>query len=214
MKFFVYSQAGHNHLNEDVVAVQPHPQDGAALICVLADGQGGQCGGARAAQVAVEKCLELAGSYSVKRLFQSSTWYEILSGADEAVSDDPNAGYSTLVALCVADSRVCGASCGDSAALVVFKSNMEILTENQRKNPPIGSGAAFPVAFSTALKPGDKLLIVSDGVWKYVGWDAVVETSRARENETLIEALRQLSLEQSNGKLPDDFSVALVQNSV
>jgi serine/threonine protein phosphatase PrpC len=211
--FFVHSEAGHDHHNEDAVVVQAHPEDNTVLICALADGQGGQMGGARAAQVAVEKCVQLAASHSAKQLLEASTWYQIISGADDAVNDDPNAGYSTLVALCVADDSICGASCGDSAVLAVWESSHEMLSERQRKNPPIGSSAAFPVAFFATLQPNSKLLIVSDGVWKYVGWDAIIETCRAHEKQDLIDALRQLSLSQNSNQLPDDFSIVLVQNS-
>ena len=106
MGYSVHSEAGHNHTNEDTVAVRPHPSDSSLLICVLADGQGGQAGGAPASQTAVEKCLELASAYSAKRLLDTSTWYEILSGADEAVCENPDAGFTTLIALCVKNDRI------------------------------------------------------------------------------------------------------------
>ncbi len=211
MAHFVHSEAGHNHKNEDVVEVKTHPKDASILLCALADGQGGQFGGAAASQIAVEKCIELASTYSAKQLLDSSTWYEILSGADDAVSDEQNAGYTTLISLCVIDNKVCGASCGDSAALLINNGQHSLLTEKQRKNPPVGSAAASPVAFSAKLKAGFQILVVSDGVWKYVGWDAIIQLCSQQQGQQLISALRQLSLEQNGGKLPDDFSIALLQ---
>lgn len=211
MPYFTHTEAGFNHRNEDAIAVQQHPRDSSALLCVLADGQGGQAGGEAASRTAVQKCLELAAGYPVKRLLDRSSWYEILGGADEAVSEHPDAGFTTLIGLCVAGSRVCGASCGDSAALLVGGDDYAVLTENQRKNPPIGSSAAFPAAFAADLDPGSKLLIMSDGVWRFVGDDAIAELGRAKRGQELVFALRRLQMEQNGGKLPDDFSMIVVQ---
>ena len=210
MQYFTHSEAGHHHRNEDTVAVQPHPRDASTLLCVLADGQGGRFGGAAASQTAVQKCLEFAAEYSVQQLLDHSSWYEILSGADEAVSEHPDAGFTTLIALCIADGKVCGVSCGDSAALLASNSDYEVLTERQRKNPPVGSSAAFPTAFTAKFR-SSTLLIMSDGVWRFVGNDAIAELCRAKQGQELILALRQLQLDQNGGELPDDFSIILVQ---
>jgi serine/threonine protein phosphatase PrpC len=211
VQYFIYSEAGYNHQNEDSVIVSPHPQDDSLLICALADGQGGQMGGAAASKTAVDCCLKLALAQAPKRLFKSSTWYEIVSGADGSVCENSEAGYTTLIALCVNDAKICGVSCGDSAVLLVEENQSRLLTEQQRKNPPVGSNAAFPIAFSAKFRGDDKLLIMSDGVWKFLGIDTIAEIARAQEDQNLIQALRQLALEQNGDKLPDDFSIILVQ---
>jgi serine/threonine protein phosphatase PrpC len=211
MPYFVHSEAGYNHQNEDAVEVQAHPKDGSILLCALADGQGGQYGGAAAAQIAVQKCLQLGSAYGAKQLLDPAIWCEILSGADDAVSQEPSAGYTTLIGLCVTHNGIYGASCGDSAALLINNGQPSLLTENQRKNPPVGSTAAVPIEFSARLDPGFQIVVVSDGVWKYVGWDAIIELCSKYQGYSLVSALRQLSLERNAGKLPDDFSVALLQ---
>ena len=212
---WVHSEPGDGHVNEDVALVRLHPQealaqDASSLLCVLADGQGGRAGGADAARIASGASLDAASTFPPIALLEEAAWYPILSAADEAACEDDAAGYTTLVSLCVAGGRVCGASCGDSGALLLNGGRETLLTDNQRKNPPVGSGAAYPVAFSARLGPGWKLLIVSDGVWKGLGWDGIARLAHAHGGESLIAALRLAALEENGGRLGDDFSVILL----
>lgn len=165
-----------------------------------------------AARVAVQESLDAASSFAVSELPEPRAWYGVVSAADEVVADDDVAGFTTLVGLCVTEGRLCGASCGDSGALLLDGGREVWLTQNQRKNPPVGSSAARPVAFSAELGPAWKLLVVSDGVWNYIGWDGDVHWAQQNQGEELIGALRQAVCKTNGGKLPDDFSVALVQN--
>ncbi len=206
----VHSEAGEGHANEDVVVVRPHPGDAGLLLCSLADGQGGQVGGARAAQVAGEESLRAACSFPANELRGAAPWYTIVGAADEAVCEDDAAGFCTLVSLGVSGGEVWGASCGDSGALLLSGGRDFLLTEDQRKNPPVGSSAARPVAFSARLTPGWTLLILSDGVWKYVGWEHIVRTAVQNQGRELVAALRQAAWDANGGRLPDDFSVALL----
>ncbi len=207
---FIHTEPGDDHANEDVVLVRPHPEDAGLLLCSVADGQGGQAGGAAAARVAVEESLRAAASFPAKELRQAAPWYAILSAADDAVAEADDAGFCTLISLCVSEHQVCGASCGDSGALLLNGGQEILLTEDQRKNPPVGSSAAHPVAFSARLKAGWKLLVVSDGVWKYVGWEHIAGLTAKHQGEALIAALRQAAWESGGGRLQDDFSVVLL----
>lgn len=206
----VHSEAGEGHANEDVVLVWPHPGDAGVLLCSLADGQGGQAGGAAAARVAAEESLRAASSFPAKELREAAPWYAVVGAADEAVCEDDAAGYCTLVSLGVSDREVWGASCGDSGALLLSGGQDFLLTEDQRKNPPVGSSAAHPVAFSARLHPGWTLLVLSDGVWKFVGWDNIVGIAAQNQGRALVAALRQAALDANGGRLPDDFSVAML----
>ena len=113
----VHSEPGDGHANEDLVAVRPHPGDGALVLCCLAYGQGGQAGGVSAAR---------------------------------------------------------------------------------------------PTAFSARPTPGWVLLVVSDGVWKYVGWKSIAQMAARHQERELIDALRRAALAAGGGRLQDDFSVALL----
>ena len=209
---WTHSEPGHDHANQDVALVRPHPDDALSLLCALADGQGGRSGGAEAAHLAASECLSAASTFPAASLLDEAAWYPIVNAADEAVCEDDDAGYTTLVGLCVSAGVVCGASCGDSGALLLAGGRERLLTEHQRKDPPVGSSAARPVAFSARLVPGWKLLIVSDGVWKGIGWDGIARLARAHAGEALIAALRRAALDENGGALGDDFSVILLQD--
>ncbi len=216
MRYLAHSEPGHDHANEDCVAVRRHLHDAEALICVLADGQGGQFGGGAASRAAVAKCLELASVRSVEELLERATWREIVTEVDEAVEQQADAGFATLIGLCVTPTVICGASCGDSAAVLVSGENFAELTAKQRKNPPLGSGAAQAIPFQKNGIADSTLLLISDGVWKFVGFDRIAASARewaGQELQELVAELRELQLEASGGKLPDDFSIIAVERA-
>jgi len=132
--------------------------------------------------VAAEESLRAASSFPASKLREPAPWYAVVGAADEAVCEDDAAGYCTLVSLAVSDGEVWGASCGDSGALLVSGGREFLLTEDQRKNPPVGSSAARPVTFSAARHQGRELVAALRGA----AWDA------------------------NGGRLPDDFSVSLL----
>ena len=101
-------------------------------------------------------------------------------------------------------------SCGDSGALLLSGGRNILLTDDQHKNPPVGSSAAHSIAFSARLQPGWTLLVMSDGVWKYVGWEQIGRMAARHQGPELIAALRQVTLDSNAGRMPDDFSVALL----
>lgn len=106
MLHFLHTEAGDNHKNEDVIVVHPHPDDENMLLCVLADGQGGQSGGGRAAQLAAEQCLQEASRFPPRALLDAIAWEEIFTATDAAVLGDRDAGYTTLVSLCDTGTRI------------------------------------------------------------------------------------------------------------
>lgn len=212
MRYFIYSEPGFAHENEDVVEVRSHPADPAALLCALADGQGGQSGGGDAARTAVAEILRAASECPRRELLEEYAWYPAFSEADAAVCNDAVAGHSTLIAACVTNTMVCGVSCGDSQAYLVTRSGLSTLTEYQRKNPPFGSGEARPVAFAAKLPEGWKLLIVSDGVWRFVGGELIAHIATEHAGQAIIDALRDAQLSRSGGRLGDDFTIILVES--
>lgn len=138
-------------------------------------------------------------------------WRAIGYAADRAVCDDADAGYTTLVTFAVGRTWVAGCSSGDSAALLVTGSRSVVLTENQRKNTPVGSSMAEFVAFGAELAGIWKLLAMSDGMWKYCGWDALVRACTAEQGDGLLRVLRHEAVCRFGGQLADDFSIALFE---
>jgi PPM family protein phosphatase len=204
IRAYSFSAAGGHAVNEDAFALQPLGNTG-YLIC-LADGQGGRAGGAAAAQLACRVALEHATT-------QPHAWEEALTRADEAVAADREAGFTTLVGLGVEGDRVRGASCGDSAALAVWRDTApRVLTSRQFKNLPVGSGEATFIPFEAELVRPWRILVMSDGVWKYASWDRVWDLSARLSGEELLTELQDAARLKSTGEFPDDFTVVLLES--
>jgi len=168
-------------------------------------------GGGPAARLACKSCLDSASSIPTWKLVAPSIWIDILLQADGAVGADPACGFTTLVACCIHKDWVCGASCGDSAlAYWCDGKDAAVLTRHQEKNPPIGSGGANIVPFSAHLKAPWIVAAMTDGVWKYVGWDRLHEVFQSDQRETAIEKLLTIARSLRTKRLPDDFTIVVI----
>ena len=205
------SRAGGHADNEDAFAVGPHPQDPGCLLCVVADGQGGRAGGGLAARTACRATIEAAGRRPPAELLRPVVWAALLGGVDKAVARNPGAGFTTLVALCIGGGLLVGASSGDSAAVVVQgEEPAAVLTRHQFKNPPVGSGEALFLGFGCPLNSPWSVLALTDGVWKYAGWDRVLAAARLPGPEVL-DTLREQAALPGSGQLPDDFTLVVIR---
>jgi serine/threonine protein phosphatase PrpC len=212
MVIYTHSEPGGHETNEDAIGVTRYADDPTTFVCALSDGQGGQPGGALAARIAVDSCLKNALARPLDKLLNPFTWQAIGEVVDRDVTLEPDAGYATFIGLAVSASFVAGASCGDSAAVLLLDDKFVRLTERQHKNPPIGSGAAPLTSFSAKLDGSWKVVMMSDGVWKYAGWEAIIERCRAENGQELIKVLREAAASRTRGKLSDDFSIVLVES--
>jgi hypothetical protein len=212
MRVHTFTEAGGHPHNEDALRVEPHPLDPSVLLIALADGQGGRAGGARAAQLAVDRAVELAGRQKASMLGWF-VWQDILRRTDAAVAADPAAGFTTLVAFALfADGLIEGASCGDSALLVTDPDEERVWTRNQEKNPPVGSGDAPFTPFGGSPVAPWQLVAMTDGVWKYAGWPAITKAARDLRGEELIAALAARARLPGSGAFPDDFTAAVISS--
>jgi serine/threonine protein phosphatase PrpC len=207
-----HTEVGGHAQNEDAFALGAHPDDPEAFLCAVADGQGGRPGGGPAARLACETFLKVASQATLSELMLLRTWDDILAHVDRAVAADPLSGFTTLVTFCVARGGLAGASCGDSA-LVVTEPQQEplVLTARQSKDPPVGSGAAVFVPFALRLHAPWTLLAMSDGVWKYAGWDTVFHAAADATVEDVIRSLRQRAALPGSGALQDDFTLVALR---
>ena len=200
-----FTAAGGHAVNEDAFLIREMPSGG--WLVVLADGQGGRAGGAGAAQLACQVAIEHANRA------ESLDWRAALTAADAAVAADREAGLTTLIGLHVTGDRVTGASCGDSAAVAVCgDAAPKVLTSRQFKNPPVGSGEVTFVPFELDLAEPWRLLVVSDGVWKYAGWDRVWGSLARLSGEELLEDLQAAARLPATGEFPDDFTAVLLES--
>jgi hypothetical protein len=205
-----FSEPGGHVKNEDAIEICRHPHQERIWLCVLADGQGGRSGGARAAQLACRTVMQAAVEYPHDMLTKGDTWVGILRLADQTVANDTAAGLTTLVGFCLTNGTLVGASNGDSAVLVLDAGrDCREITRGQSKNPPIGFGDAVVVPFADRLAKPWTVLAVSDGVWKYVGWERIREHASHLRGRALSEALQQAGRLTRTGAFQDDFTLGV-----
>lgn len=205
-----FTEAGEHQTNEDAFALFQHLLDPTAWVCFVADGQGGQRGGGPAAQLACRAATAFVEQTPPERLGEARFWSSLFRVVDEAVRADSLAGFTTFVGLCVTNTYIVGVSAGDSADLLLLKAGAVDLTTGQKKNPPVGTGMSLGVTFSATLNRPWRLLVMTDGVWKYVGWERVLTAAkREHETETVAELQRAARLPGS-GLFQDDFTVVLL----
>lgn len=210
---FTFSEAGGYSDNEDAYLALPHQHDDAVLICALADGQGGRPGAALAAREACAMVVEAANTYTPKQLTKTRNWLKILGEADKAVHREPRAGFTTLIGLCLSNDVICGASNGDSEAVLLNTYDQyHDLTAGQSKNPPIGSGQAQATVFSEHLVDPWLTMISSDGLWKFVGRDRVKTLLKRKRGEVLLKALTYEARLVGGGTYRDDTTLILVES--
>lgn len=198
--------------NEDFLLARRHPGGGDRFICILADGQGGQSNGALAARVACESAWSRAIEASFDTLLAPRAWEAELFAVDQAVCR--TGGFTTLIALAVDPDSVAGASSGDSKVFFLGHesgSEIEEWTSRQRKNPPVGSGEAVFASFAANTTGGGRMLIVSDGVWKYCGYEAIRSALQVADLADAPALLKSATPRRSGASLPDDFSVIAVE---
>jgi hypothetical protein len=133
---------------------------------------------------------------------------------DKEVANQPEAGFTTIVAFCLQGEYLCGASSGDSALVVTgTRERGTILTGRQHKNPPVGSGEAFFVGFAAKLEKPWAILAMTDGVWKYAGWEAILNIASDENGDDIISSLRNRSRLPYSGRFQDDFTVVVLQET-
>jgi hypothetical protein len=209
-----HTEPGGKEVNEDFLMTHRHPSGGERYVCLLADGQGGRSNGAAAARAACETALARALEHPFESLLRPSTWTTILHATDNAVCRTE--GYTTLVALALDGTVAMGASCGDSKVFFVKnwqdagEAEIAEWTSRQRKNPPVGSGEAVFEPFACDLTEGSRILVLSDGVWKYCGFDAIRVAFQMPDFADAPVWLKSATLKRVGTSLPDDFSVIAI----
>jgi serine/threonine protein phosphatase PrpC len=204
------TEIGSGGENEDAFIVRPHPSDENCLLCAVADGQGGQPFGGTASRLACQVCIDLASRTALDRLASPMAWTEIIRQTDQTVAGDRSAGKTTLIGLSVHGNHVHGASHGDSAAVMLgLGQPMLVLTERQRKDPPVGSGSVIATGFSVEVAAPWKLLVMTDGVWKYAGWEWVRHAAGMTDMNEILDTLRAAARPRF-GRFQDDFTLVVV----
>jgi hypothetical protein len=67
------------------------------------------------------------------------------------------------------------------------------------------------VPFASSLIRPWTVLAMSDGVWKYSGWESVLNAASEGTGETIIQKLREKAVLQRTRSLQDDFTLVVFQ---
>jgi PPM family protein phosphatase len=67
--------------------------------------------------------------------------------------------------------------------------------------------------FGAALVAPWSVVACSDGVWKFAGWERVLEAVRVERGQQLLERLQSFVRASNSGKFHDDFTVVLFEGT-
>lgn len=190
---------------QDVVGVELRV---ARCVIALGDGAGGSGGGLEAATRVVHSLLQ--HGLEVERPSEEAWRRHVLELAVEM--EALGAGQSTALAITIEPSgRLCGASVGDSEAVILGTTGAIELTEGQQRKPLLGAGVPRVWTFSGQLSLGETLVVASDGLWKYVARAALLSSLEGPLSQ-LCGRLTDLARLPSGG-LNDDVGIAVVRVS-
>ena len=200
--FSTWSLLSPPHGGQDRLAVEQFDD---RIVLVVADGAGGMGGGAEAAQFICDRAMQCAKASPGN----ADAWEERLVAFDRELSVSAHGGHSAAVVAEVRNGRVSGASVGDSQAwLIDHEDNVLDLTTHRQRKPLLGSGAARPRAFGPVDMNRRRLLVATDGLFRYAPMDHFACMARVtpapRAPSTLSDMARL-----PNGELQDDLAIVV-----
>jgi protein phosphatase len=199
--------------NEDSYLVR---EDGATTLLAVADGVGGEAGGEMASAAATRALAD--GFFRVKGRPAADALAAAMRGANDAVlSTAGQAGAqgaaSTLVAAAVDGSSAVIGNLGDSRAYLVRNGEIRLITSDHSGDYQssitrfVGDPRGVqPDVFVEALRPGDRLVLCSDGLTRHVEDPEIASTIRRKDLEGAATAL--VDLAKSRGG-EDNITVVL-----
>ena len=105
---------------------------------------------------------QLFSSANTLDLEREETWVGWISILDSAII---GRGETTLVGFSAIGMTLFGAYAGDSRGYLVKADGHCELTTRMTSKARLGSGKARGCSFTLPLEPGDRFLIMSDGIW-------------------------------------------------
>ena len=213
IQVFSHSEAGGHAHNEDAFEVRPHPSDPDCLLWPSPTGRAVR-------PAALARPRSLAGSASKRRrayqpailATRPDAWEAILRQADAAVAERPGSRVYHIDRFCIRNALLRCVQRRQRRLRRERRRPCAILTDRQCKNPPVGCGGARPVGFAVRLKRPWTVLVLSDGVWKYAGWDRIADSASRLVGEDLMGLLRTQAGLPGSGRLQDDFTVVAIQD--
>jgi len=200
--------------NEDRYLVR---EGGKTTLLAVADGVGGEAGGEMASAAAIDA---LAASFFAAKPDRpaADTLAAAIRSANDAVlgaagKSGQQGAASTLVAAAVAGMSAVIGNLGDSRAYLLRDGEIHLVTADHA-GESVSSITRFvgdprgvqPDVFVETLRPGDRLLLCSDGLTRHVPDDEIASTVRRRDLDPAAAAL--VDLARSRGG-EDNITVVL-----
>src|SRR5271163_856344 len=222
--------------NQDRVSRAPTPYGD---LFVVADGMGGYQGGAEAAQATVDgfaRFLDANPGIPLREALQQAAAAISADLLQRSAANQQLRGMGSTVVLCVVSgNHVTHAHAGDSRAYLLRDGQLQqltrdhsfmermvsqgILTPEQAIDHPDASvltralGQGGDVSLDIAellLRPGDALLLCSDGLWAYARHEEMQATANSAQlsPSAIADALLRLALEGGGG---DNISIQFLR---
>lgn len=229
--FASFSEQGPRESNQDRL-LMPCAREGGRFIAAIADGIGGSLGGAEAAQIAIDSAAAFTSSpYDLSAIFAAAALQ-----IGEIASANPafaKMGTTLTVAL-LEDGMVYVAHAGDTRAYHLRGSGLNTLTKDQtevaellrkgvlserqaerypRRNvllSALTAKADYEVHLAEAvLLPGDRLLLISDGVYQRLKRGSILNASIA--NSTVTGFVDRLLARAKEAEPSDNYSAMAIE---
>lgn len=206
-RFEQESRPGSGGENQDAVFCAPV---GNLLFAAVADGVGGRPNGAWAAQRAVHLAVRRAKIVRGADALDPGVWRMALQELHGRLGRERD-GSTTLTIVITDGARWTAAWIGDTRLYLVTGAGIENVTETRDRTGYLGGDEA-PIAHGKTgvLNAGERLVLLSDGLWKFVPGDAFRALLAGASGQVLVAMLAEVQ-RRNSGKLPDDASGVVIE---
>ncbi len=173
-------------------------------FAVLCDGGGNA---QRVAKKILQMFQRLCRETTSRMLAEDATWAAWIQSFDAALLKGPP---STFLGVVLLDGLAVGACVGDSRAYLVDRAGeCRLLTEGAGKQQ-LGTCKAVAFPIRHPLKPGETLLLLSDGAWAHLSPDRLIQAVSTAPSHLFSEVPRAiLDAASRHGCLDDMTAIAI-----
>ncbi|MCL2876883.1 MAG: protein phosphatase 2C domain-containing protein [Betaproteobacteria bacterium] len=236
----VARHVGDRREQQDRVAVLTHPLHPAAVLIALADGMGGQSGGAMAAEQIIHAAQQNLEAFSPATEQPTKLLSAVVQDAHSSIrlgrfSNEQNP-HSTIVVFLLYRGRAYWVHCGDSrlyhfrnTKMVMRTRDHSLVGELQRRGKLTAEEALHhpqrnvlvsclgsdrtpqaEMGGSDSVVAGDCFLLCSDGLWSFFSDEELADTLFSLSADKAAKHLLELARKRSQGN-GDNISLAIIR---